>query len=421
MTSSERLPGALRVVGLMSGTSVDAIDAAVCEFAPDPSGAEGALVFRLLHCAETPYPADLRARVMALFDPATSRIDALTEMTFELGEHFAAAALAAVQDAGLQPQDIDLIASHGQTIYHQVAPGRRRATLQIAQPAVIAARTGVTTTGDLRAADMAAGGQGAPLVSFFDALFFQHPTRRRALQNIGGIANVTFITPSGQPPVAFDTGPGNSLINAAMRHYSGGAQTFDQDGAMARSGQVDEPLLAALLADPYYALAPPKSTGRELFGDQYAARVMEQGAARGLAPADVVATLTALTARSIAEAYARFGPPGGVDEVVAHGGGARNRALMDMLAAALPPGAPVVQHDDFGVPAKAKEAVAFALLGYEGLHGRPGALPSCTGASRPAVLGTIAPGDNYRPLLRRVVAGLEEAPWQQSRTLRLIP
>lgn len=420
MTSSEPLPGALRVVGLMSGTSVDAIDAAVCEFAPDPSGEAGALVFRLLHFAETPYPPDLRARVMALFDPATSRIDALTEMTFELGEHFAAAALAAIQAAGLTPSDVDLIASHGQTIYHQVAPGRRRSTLQIAQPAVIAARTGVTTSGDLRAADMATGGQGAPLVSFFDALFFQHPTRRRALQNIGGIANVTFITPTA-PPVAFDTGPGNSLINAAVRHYSGGAQTFDQDGALARSGPVDEPLLAALLADPYYALSPPKSTGRELFGDQYAVRVLEQGAARGLAPASVVATLTALTARSIAAAYDRFGPPGGVAEVVAHGGGARNGALMAMLAAALPPGVPVVQHDDFGVPAKAKEAVAFALLGYEGLHGRPGALPSCTGAGRPAVLGSIAPGDNYRSLLRQVAAGLEEAPWQQSRTLRLIP
>jgi anhydro-N-acetylmuramic acid kinase len=292
--------------------------------------------------------------------------------------------------------------------------------LQIAQPAVIAARTGVTTSGDLRAADMAVGGQGAPLVSFFDALFFQHPTRRRALQNIGGIANVTFITPTA-PPVAFDTGPGNSLINAAVRHYSGGAQTFDQDGALARSGPVDEPLLAELLADPYYALPPPKSTGRELFGDQYAARVLEQGAARGLTPASVVATLTALTARSIADAYARFGPPGGVDEVVAHGGGARNGALMAMLAAALPSGVPVRHHDDFGVPAKAKEAVAFALLAYEGLHGRPGALPSCTGADRPAVLGSIAPGDNYRPLLRRVAAGLEGAPWQQSRTLRLIP
>lgn len=420
MTPSAPLPGALRVVGLMSGTSVDAIDAAICEFAPDPAGGEGALAFRLLHFQETPYPEDLRARVMALFNPETSRIDALTEMSFELGEHFAAAALATIAAAGLQPGDIDLIASHGQTIYHQVEVGRRLSTLQIAQPAVIAARTGVTTSGDLRVADVAAGGQGAPLVSFYDAIFFQHPTRRRALQNIGGIANVTFVTPDA-PPYAFDTGPGNSLINYAARHYSNGAQGYDVDGALARRGRVHEGLLAELLADPYYTLAPPKSTGRELFGDQYAARAVARGAALGLAPADVTATLTALTARSIAGAYARFGPPGGVDEVVAHGGGARNPTLLAMLAAALPPGVVVRDHDAFGVPAKAKEAVAFALIAYEGLHGRPGALPSCTGAGRPAVLGTIAPGDNYRRLLRRVVAGLEEAPWTQSRTLRLIP
>ena len=414
----EPLPGSLRVVGLMSGTSVDAIDAAVCEFAPDPAGEGRGLVFRLLHFSETPYPEDIRQQVMALFAPDTSRVDDLTEMHFVLGELFAQAALATIQAAGLQPGDVDLIASHGQTIYHLVEPGRTPATLQIAQPAIIAARTGVTTTGDLRAADMAAGGQGAPLVSFFDALFFQHPTRRRALQNIGGIGNVTFVLPDA-PPTAFDTGPGNGLINYAVRHYSGGAQTFDQDGALARSGQVDEEVLAELLADPYYALTPPKSTGRELFGDQYAARVVEHGAARGLNPAGVVATLTALTARSIADAYTRFGPPGGVDEVIVHGGGARNPTLLALLAAALPPGVAVRQHDDFGVPAKAKESVAFALMGYEGLHGRPGALPSCTGAARPAVLGALVPGANYRALLRRVAAGLEETPWQQTRTLRL--
>jgi anhydro-N-acetylmuramic acid kinase len=182
---------------------------------------------------------------------------------------------------------------------------------------------------------------------------------------------------------------------------------------------VDEALLAELLADPYYALPPPKSTGRELFGDQYAARVVEHGAARGLDPSGMVATLTALTARSIADAYARFGPPGGVDEVIVHGGGARNPTLLALLAAALPPGTTVRQHDEFGVPAKAKECVAFALMGYEGLHGRPGALPSCTGATRPAVLGAIVPGANYRALLRRVAAGLEETPWQVSRSLRL--
>ena len=386
----------------MSGTSVDGIDAALCEFAPDPAGGPGTLAFRLRHFQEMPLPAAIRQRVLALCRPETSRIDDLTEMSFVLGDLFAEAALGACAAAGLAPADLDLIASHGQTVYHLVEPGRRVATLQIGQPAVIAARTGVTTIADLRVADVAAGGQGAPLVSFFDALFFRHPTRHRALQNIGGIGNVTFVAPDGTA-TAFDTGPGNSLIDYAVRRYSGGALPYDQDGQMARAGQVQAALLAELLAEPYYQMAPPKTTGRELFGDAYGAGVVDRAEAAGLTPAGVVATLTALTARTIADAYARFGPAAGIGEVIVAGGGARNPALLDMLRAALP-GAPIALHDAYGLPAKAKEATVFALLGYAGLHGCPATVPSCTGATRPAVPGAITPGANYRRLLARVAA-----------------
>ena len=389
----------MRVLGLMSGTSVDGIDAALCEFAPDPAGGPGALVFRLQHFQEMPLPAPIRQRVLALCRPETSRIDDLTEMSFVLGDLFAEAALGACAAAGLAPGDLDLNASHGQTVYHLVEPGRRVATLQIGQPAVIAARTGVTTIADLRVADVAAGGQGAPLVSFFDALFFRHPTRHRALQNIGGIGNVTFVAPDGKA-TAFDTGPGNSLIDYAARRYSGGARPYDEDGQMARAGQVQ----AGLLAEPYYRMAPPKTTGRELFGDAYGAGVVDRAEAAGAGPADVVATLTALTARTIADAYARFGPAAGIDEVIVAGGGARNPVLLDMLRAALPPGVPIALHDAYGLPAKAKEATVFALLGYAGLHGCPGTLPSCTGATRPAIPGAITPGANYRRLVARVAA-----------------
>ena len=403
------MTAALRVLGLMSGTSVDGIDAALCEFAPDPAGGAGALAFRLRHFHEHPLPADVRAQVLALCRPETSRVDDLTEMSFVLGDLFAEAALAALAGAGVAPGDVDLIASHGQTVYHLMEPGRRPATLQIAQPAVIAARTGITTIADLRVADVAAGGQGAPLVSFFDALFFRHPTRRRALQNIGGIGNVTFVTP-GAPAYAFDTGPGNSLIDYAAQHYSAGREPFDRDGRLARAGQADPALLATLLAEPYYRRPPPKTTGRELFGEAYAAAVLDRAQARGLPPADVLATLTALTAESIGRAYHDFGPPEGVDEVIVAGGGARNPALLALLAAALPAGVPIMPHDSYGLPAKAKEAVVFALLGYAGLHGLPGTVPTCTGAERPAVPGAITPGANYHQLLRRVAAALPEEP-----------
>ncbi len=398
-------PGSrLRVAGLISGTSVDAVDVALCEFAADPAVA-GGLTLRLLAHHEHPYPAPLQRTVLDLCRAGTVPLADLTELNFVLGRLFAEAALAALDGAELGPRDLDLVASHGQTVYHLVAPGRVPSTLQIGEASVIARLTGVTVAADFRVADMAAGGQGAPLASLLDALLLCDGRRTRALQNIGGIGNVTFL-PAGAGPAgayAFDTGPGNAPIDYGARLFSGGAMGYDRDGALAAAGRADDALLAELLAHPYFEQPPPKTTGRELFGDSFAAGVIDRALARGLAPADTMATLTALTVESIAAAYRDFGPAT-IDETIVSGGGARNPVLMDGLRVALPR-TRLVPYDEVGLPSDAKEAVLFALLGYELIHGRPGALSRCTGASEAAVLGKLTPGANYHSLLRQVFAG----------------
>ncbi len=377
------------VVGLMSGTSADGIDAAVTEI----TGAPPQIAVRLLAFHTTPWPPELRDRILAACQPGQLGVDELARLHFQLGERFAGAALEAISAAGLTPEQVDLIGSHGQTVWHDVDPqGRVTATLQLGETAVIAERTGITTIGDFRARDVAAGGQGAPLVAYVDWLLLRHPTQARAVQNIGGIANVTYLPPGDDPAgvIAFDTGPGNMLIDAAASRATGGAWSFDRDGALARRGRVDEALLAQWLGHPYFQQPPPKTTGRELFGRPFFEQAWSAAQAKGLEPADIVATLTALTAHSIAEAYRRF-LPGPVAEVIVGGGGARNPTLMTMLKETLAP-AQVRTHEDLGINSDAKEAIAFAVLAYETWHGRPGNLPSVTGAAHPVVLGHIVPG-----------------------------
>jgi anhydro-N-acetylmuramic acid kinase len=383
------------VIGLISGTSADGTASAVVHI----EGVPPALQWKLLAHRNVPHPPDLRAEIFRAFRPETGSVDRLCALNVWLGQAFADAAQQVATAAGLALDQIDLIGSHGQTVWH-IPTGPQASTLQLGEPAVIAELTGIPVVSNFRTRDMAAGGQGAPLVPYLDKLLFAHPTRRRALQNIGGIGNVTYLAGQpapGLPPepeIAFDTGPGNMLIDFAAARATAGDWEYDRDGVLAARGTVDAELLAELMDEPYLRLPPPKTTGRELFGAQLGAQVWEQAKTRSLSDTDILATLTAYTARSIAQAYRDF-LPGMPDEVIVSGGGALNPTLMGMLCDELLP-AHVITSDDLGLPAEAKEAVAFAVLAYETWHGRPGNLPAATGARRAVVLGNITPGN--RPL-----------------------
>jgi anhydro-N-acetylmuramic acid kinase len=388
----------MKVIGMMSGTSGDGIDSVVVEL----NGQPPALQWNLLKHIHVPFSTDLQAEIFACFNPATSGVDRLCALNFALGRAYAEVALQVIAQSGLQPQDIDLIGNHGQSVWH-IPSGPQASTLQIGEAAVIAELTGVTTIHNFRARDMAAGGQGAPLVSYIDTLLFSHPDKTRVLQNIGGIANGTYLPDAarrsqGERALAFDTGPGNMLIDDALRRISGGKLSYDAGGQLAGLGKVDKKLLEGWIeAEAYFRLPPPKTTGRELFGEQYGARLWDQARLSSLSDADYAATVTAFTCRSIADSYRNF-MPAMPEEVIVSGGGAYNHTLLKMLAEEIAP-ARVSIIDELGMPSDAKEAVAFAVLAYETWHNRPGNLPSATGARKPVVLGSIMPGDNYARLL----------------------
>lgn len=388
------------VIGLISGTSMDAIDAALVEI----ERAGDTLRLTPHSFVMQPFDSELRERVRALMPPQQGSTAAVCEINMLLGQTFSDAALAVVRQAGIALTQVELVASHGQTVYHQVAPGSVRSTLQLGAPAMIAERMGCTVVADFRPRDIAVGGEGAPLVPYLDILFFADGRTHRALQNIGGIGNVTYLAPDGSV-LAFDTGPGNVLIDEAVRLLTHGAAMFDRDGRMAAAGHVDQALLDAWMQHPYLHQAAPKSTGRELFGPVEAWGYVDQ--AQGLSRDDIIATLTAFTAQSIAHAYRQF--LGQVDEALIAGGGARNPTLLRMLRDALP-GVAVRLMDDVGLSADAKEAVAFALMGYAALHGWPNNVPAATGAERPVVMGTITPGANYRALIQQVLSAPGTAP-----------
>lgn len=391
-----RSRGGILVLGMMSGTSADGIDVALVRISGQPASPRA----RLVAFADFSYPHAVRDAVLRLANGATTTTREISQLNSRVGEAFANAALRACKRFRISPQRISLIGSHGQTIYHQgvATPflgARVSSTFQIGEPALIAERTGITTIADFRPADIAAGGQGAPLVPFVDYFLYRDPHIARIALNLGGIANLSVI-PAGAMPgdvLAFDTGPGNMIIDALASHFSRGRLRFDRNASFARRGHLDSALLTQLLAHPYFRKSPPKTAGREEFGAEYTARLIALAKRRRVASADLIHTATAFTAASVAQACATFVFPRirGVKELIVAGGGARNPLLIAYLAAFLPSLKiiPASAFGAFGVSADAKEAFAFAVLAYVAFHQHANNLPSATGARHPAILGKI--------------------------------
>ena len=386
----------MKLIGLMSGTSADGVDAALVEIEGKPPD----LSWELLGFVELPYPKPVRQSILDLCDVKTAQVDAICAMNVALGEWFADAALAVCTKVGIAADEVDAIGSHGQTIHHLpdvtfIADKAVRSTLQIGAPATIAERTGITTVSDFRLRDMAVGGQGAPLVPLVDYMLYASSDVGRVLLNIGGIANVTVLPKAcGLEDVfAFDTGPGNMVIDGIVQRVTQGTMVFDKEGALAQQGMVLSELLDACMANPFFAKAPPKSTGREMFG----VSVVNQFCEYADSAEDLIATATHWTAHSIAKAIDDFVlPQCDVGEVIVSGGGAKNPVIMRLLQEMLGP--TLLQSDDFGLPSEAKEAVAFALLAYESLHGRCNNVPKVTGATKPVVLGSVTLGARGWPV-----------------------
>mgnify|MGYP005811483759 CR=1 FL=1 len=367
----------MRVLGMISGTSMDGIDAAVVDFALDDDTLHG----RVLHAVTVPYSPDLRARLIAALPPAPTSLAEVCRLDTAIGQEFATVAAAAAAAVG----GVDLVVSHGQTAFHWVQGGHALGTLQIGQPAWIAERVGAPVLSDVRIRDIVAGGHGAPLVAYLDALLLAGRAGTAAALNLGGIANITVLRPDGTL-VAYDTGPANALVDAVVIADGLDPAGFDTDGRLAAAGRVDQALLAVLLDDPYYRLAPPRSTGKEYFHLPYVRDAVRRSGTDP-SPTDLVRTLTELTVRTVADEVRRQG----ATFLVTSGGGCHNPVLIDGIRAALP-GVEVTPVDQLGATADDKEAIAFALIGWCTVHGLPGTVPSGTGASGARLLGTLTPG-----------------------------
>lgn len=388
--------GQQRVIGLMSGTSADGIDAALVEI--NHYGLDTQI--NLLAFQTLPYPPEVKEDIIRASSPITGTVDLICHLNFLLGELFAQAVFELCHKSNIRIEDIDLIGSHGQTIHHlpqgQWDQGFKiQSTLQIGEPAVIAERTGVTTVADFRTRDIAAGGMGAPLTPYIHYLLFRDPLKTRVVLNIGGIANITLL-PAGSSPdkvIAFDTGPGNMLLDAVVSQLSRGKKAFDEDGKAAFQGVINKLLSQQLLSHPFLAKKPPKSTGREDFGLLYLEKVMDWAKEIGVEGDDLIATVANFTVESIYQAFKDFILPYfSVKEFIICGGGAQNPFLVNKLRERIYP-VPLVSTDEYGIPAKALEAIAFAILANETMWGMPGNLSNVTGARKRVVLGKIVPGN----------------------------
>ncbi len=382
------------VMGLMSGTSSDGIDAALI----DVRGGELRLKIKLLAFETFPYPPSLQKRLISLASNECLPVSTLCHLNFEIAEYFADATIKLAKQAKIPLSKIQLIGSHGQTVQHM--PSAKRglkktlaSTLQIGEPSVIAERTGITTVADFRPRDIAAGGEGAPLTPYLHYHLFKSQKKSRAIINIGGISNVTVLRAGDKidQTIAFDMGPGNMLIDALVSQFSKNQKQFDKNGAMAKKGTVCNELLSDLLRHPFFKRKPPKSTGREMFGALMVEEILKKSEALDLSQNDVIATVTQYTAESIALNFKRFVlKTGNLDEVIVGGGGICNPVLMARLSETLAP-IPVLTYENIGHHSRAIEAMTFAVLAYQSWHRRPSNIPSVTGARHPVVLGKIIP------------------------------
>jgi anhydro-N-acetylmuramic acid kinase len=390
----------LTVIGLNSGTSMDGIDAAIFRIIPlgtqnktNGHALSQNLDVEMLDALLHPIPPELTRKMRSMISAHSCSLDAIVRLNAALGEVFAQAAMAVMRQAGLSKRDVDLIGSHGQTIFH--APAMRKfagiathGTLQLGEPAIIAARTGVPVASNFRARDMATGGQGAPLVAFADEVLFGGEGEAVGVLNIGGIANITALDDHGEARMAFDTGPGNLLIDRACHKLF--QRDFDEGGQLAAGGKVDNKWLEAILKHEYFQSQPPKTTGAELFGQAFADDLLREAEKRKLSAEDTLATITAVTAASVARAYKHFiQPEFPIATLILGGGGADNATLCKMLGEHWPGKLKLRRHEDFGVSTKFKEALLFALLAYTTHFGIPNNVPRCTGASQRVCLGTI--------------------------------
>ncbi len=382
----------MKVLGMMSGTSVDSVDSSIIEISHE----NGQFHVELLYFGSYPFPETLKEKIEGVIRNGKAELSRICGLNFELGKFYGEAAKRFVSESGIRPQ---LAANHGQTVYHiprkMAREGLYPSTLQIGEPAFIAFELGVPVVSDFRPADIAAGGEGAPLVPMADYIMFHRKDSSIAIHNIGGISNITYLPADRgvEGIVAFDTGPGNTLIDNAMKKLFG--RDMDRDGEVARKGKVNRSILNRLMEDPYFKLEPPKSTGREKFNIESLPDELWK-----LSPEDIIATLTAFTAESIALAYKKFIIPHGLDEVLVAGGGIYNRTLMEMIAERLHP-IPVKPLSSIGFNPKARESAAFAVLGYLTYNGMWGNVPAATGAKRFVVLGKISyPHGGYRTTKR---------------------
>jgi anhydro-N-acetylmuramic acid kinase len=387
------------VIGLMSGTSLDGVDAALVEI----NGAGESTQIQLKHFISVPFAKDVQAELLRVASQTPVPAAVISHLNFLLATLYTEAISQLCEEAGIERSQVDLIGSHGQTIFHQSEPApfcghMLASTLQIGEGSLLAENTGITTISDFRPRDMAAGGKGAPLIPYVDYLLFHDQRRGRVLLNVGGIANITSLPAAAtiEQVKAFDTGPGNMVIDALVRRFTNAEKTYDANGSIGVRGQVISPLLESLLTNPFFQAHPPKTAGREQFGEAFVQQMLEYSKTSRFE--DLVYTATELTARSVAAAITRFVlTETTVQQLIVSGGGARNAFLMQRFQSALPD-IQVLTSEDLGIPTAAKEAIGFAILANETLHLHAGNVPTATGARHPVVLGKVVYGDNYRRL-----------------------